>query len=61
MQYICPVQGTQAAMQQLDPALAGAEQIFPSAAMLQSGHYFKILNKAQIASYTTAFQTAVGL
>lgn len=61
MQYICPVQGAQAAMQQLDPALARAGQIFPSAAMLRSGHYFKILNRAQIASYTTAFQTAVGL
>jgi spermidine/putrescine transport system substrate-binding protein len=61
MQYICPVRGTRAAMQQLDPALAGADQIFPSAALLQSGHYFKILNRAQISSYTTAFQTAVGL
>jgi spermidine/putrescine transport system substrate-binding protein len=61
MQYICPVHGTKAAMRQLNPSLAGAEQIFPSAALLQSGHYFKILNKAQIASYTTAFQTAVGL
>jgi spermidine/putrescine transport system substrate-binding protein len=61
MQYICPVLGTQAAMQQLDPTLAGAEQIFPSAALLRSAHYFKILNRAQIASYTAAFQTAVGL
>jgi spermidine/putrescine transport system substrate-binding protein len=61
MQYICPVQGAQAAMRRLAPALAGAEQIFPSAALLQSGHYFKILNGAQIAGYTTAFQTAVGL
>jgi spermidine/putrescine transport system substrate-binding protein len=61
MQYICPVQGAQAAMRQLDPALAGAEQIFPSAALLQSGHYFKILNRSQISSYTTAFQNAVGL
>jgi spermidine/putrescine transport system substrate-binding protein len=61
MQYICPVHGTKTAMRQLDPALAQADQIFPSAALLQSGHYFKILNKAQITSYTTAFQTAVGL
>jgi spermidine/putrescine transport system substrate-binding protein len=61
MQYICPVRGAQAAMRHLDPALAGAEQIFPSAALLQSGHYFKILNRAQISSYTAAFQTAVGL
>jgi spermidine/putrescine transport system substrate-binding protein len=61
MQYICPVQGTQSAMRHLDPTLAGAEQIFPSAALLESGHYFRILNKAQVSSYTTAFQTAVGL
>jgi spermidine/putrescine transport system substrate-binding protein len=61
MQYICPVRGTQAVMRHLDPTLAGADQIFPSAALLQSGHYFKILNKAQISTYPTAFQTAVGL
>jgi spermidine/putrescine transport system substrate-binding protein len=61
MQYICPVHGAKAAMRQLDPSLAGAEQIFPSAALLESGHYFKILNRAQIASYTAAFQAAVGL
>jgi len=61
MQYICPVHGTKAAMRQLSPTLAAAGQIFPSPALLQSGHYFKILNRTQIASYTTAFQTAVGL
>jgi spermidine/putrescine transport system substrate-binding protein len=61
MQYICPVQGAQAAMRHLDPTLAGVDQIFPSAALLESGHYFKILSKAQISSYTTAFQAAVGL
>jgi spermidine/putrescine transport system substrate-binding protein len=61
MEYICPVRGAQAAMRKLDPALAGADQVFPSDALLESGHYFKILNKSQISSYTTAFQTAVGL
>jgi len=39
----------------------GDELCDRSAAMFRSGHYFKILNKAQISSYTTAFQTAVGL
>jgi spermidine/putrescine transport system substrate-binding protein len=61
MQYICPVHGAKAAMRQLDPALAGADQIFPSTELLRSGHYFKILNRAQSARYTAAFQTAVGL
>jgi spermidine/putrescine transport system substrate-binding protein len=61
LKYVCPVLGTQAAMRQLDLALAEGDYIFPSAAMFRSGHYFKILNKAQISSYTTAFQTAVGL
>jgi spermidine/putrescine transport system substrate-binding protein len=61
MQYICPVRGAQAVMRHLDPALARADQVFPSADLLQSGHYFKILNKAQISSYTMAFQAAVGL
>jgi spermidine/putrescine transport system substrate-binding protein len=61
MQYICPVHGTKTAMRQLSPALATASQIFPTPALLQSGHYFKILNKTQITTYTTAFQTTVGL
>ena len=61
LEYVCPVLGAQAAMRQLDPALAEEEYIFPSAAMLQSGHNFKILNKVQIASYTAEFQAAVGL
>jgi spermidine/putrescine transport system substrate-binding protein len=61
LEYVCPVLGTQAAMRQRDPALAEEEYIFPSAAMLRSGHNFKILNRAQIASYTAEFQAAVGL
>jgi spermidine/putrescine transport system substrate-binding protein len=61
MQFICPVLGTQDAMRRLDPALAGEEQIFPSAALLDSGHYFKILNRTQNARYTADFQAAVGL
>ena len=61
LEYVCPVLGTQAAMRQLNPALAGGEYIFPSAALLRSGHYFKILSRAQIASYTAEFQAAVGL
>ena len=61
MQYICPVAGTKAVMRKLDPILASEDQIFPSAALLESGHFFKILDKAQISAYTTAFQSAVGL
>lgn len=61
VEYVCPVLGTQAAMRQLNPALAEGEYIFPSAEMLRSGHFFKILNKAQIASYTAGFQAVVGL
>lgn len=59
--YVCPVQDAQAAMRQIDPALAGQEYIFPTAAMLASSHNFKILDRARIARYTTAFQAAVGL
>jgi spermidine/putrescine transport system substrate-binding protein len=59
--YVCPVLGTQAAMQQVDPALIGEKYIFPSPAMLRSGHHFKILPPAQRAGYTASFQTAVGL
>jgi spermidine/putrescine transport system substrate-binding protein len=61
LEYVCPVQGTQAAMRQRDLALAEEKYIFPSAAMLRSGHSFKILNAAQIAGYTGEFQAAVGL
>ncbi|HUZ35551.1 MAG TPA: spermidine/putrescine ABC transporter substrate-binding protein [Streptosporangiaceae bacterium] len=59
--FLCPVLGTQAVMGRLDPALARERYIFPAPALLDSGHYFKILSRAQIAAYTAAFQTAVGL
>ena len=59
--FICPVEGTQAAVARVSPGLASQQYIFPSPALLDSGHHFKILSRAQIAAYTAAFQTAVGL
>jgi spermidine/putrescine transport system substrate-binding protein len=60
-QYISPVAGAQAAMRRIDPALATEQYVFPAPALLQRSHTFKILPRAQLASYTTDFQNAVGL
>jgi spermidine/putrescine transport system substrate-binding protein len=59
--YICPVQGTQAVMRGLDPALAGQQYIFPSHRLLAQGHYFRLLPAAVSAEYSNAYASAVGL
>jgi spermidine/putrescine transport system substrate-binding protein len=59
--FISPALGAQSAMRQIDPALATEKYIFPSAALLRSGHNFKILTRTQSARYTAEFNAAVGL
>jgi spermidine/putrescine transport system substrate-binding protein len=61
VRYTCPVLGADAAMRQIDPALAGDPYIFPTPQLLHSGHYFKLLTPAQSRLYNTAYQNAVGL
>ena len=41
--YICPVQGAQAAMERIDPSLAESPLIFPDDAMLNQSFAFATL------------------
>ena len=58
--YICPVEGAQAAMEKIDPALASNEFIFPSEAMMDRTFVFMELTPEQNEKYERAFQKAIG-
>ena len=58
--YICPVEGAQAAMEKIDPALASNEFIFPTAATLDRTKVFMELTPEQNEKYERAFQSAIG-
>lgn len=58
--YICPVEGAQAEMEKIDPALAASEFIFPSAATLDRTYVFKALTPEEGDKYEREFQTAIG-
>jgi spermidine/putrescine transport system substrate-binding protein len=58
--YLCPVEGAQAAMEKIDPALATSEWIFPSAAVLDSAYVFMELTTEQNEAYERLFQKATG-
>lgn len=59
--YLCPVEGAQAAMEKIDPALATSEWIFPSAAVLDSAFVFMELTSEQNEAYERLFQKATGI
>ncbi len=58
--YICPVEGAQAAMEKLDPALATNEFIFPTEATLDRTFVFMELTPEQNEQYERSFQSAIG-
>jgi len=58
--YICPVEGAQAAMEQLDPELAADEFIFPTSATLDQTYVFMELTAEQNEKYEREFQKAIG-
>jgi spermidine/putrescine transport system substrate-binding protein len=58
--YICPVKGTQQALQKDDPAVAKNPLIFPDAATLAKTHIFKGLTQQQEDKYNKSFQAVVG-
>ncbi|WP_238018848.1 spermidine/putrescine ABC transporter substrate-binding protein [Dactylosporangium sp. AC04546] len=58
--YICPVQGAQEAMQQVDPDLAGNPLIFPDADTLKKVHSFKALTEAEDKKYAEKFESVSG-
>lgn len=45
--YICPVEGAQAEMENIDPELAANELIFPDSSVLDDAKVFMALNEAQ--------------
>ncbi|MEU6073206.1 spermidine/putrescine ABC transporter substrate-binding protein [Micromonospora sp. NPDC047074] len=58
--YICPVQGAQAEMEKIDPALAANPLIFPDDAMLAKSAVFMALDEKQEREYETKFQQVIG-
>ena len=58
--YICPVEGAQAAMEQVDPTLVNNELIFPTAKTQSLLHVFRNLTPAEETEFTDAFQKATG-
>jgi spermidine/putrescine transport system substrate-binding protein len=60
VQYICPVEGAQQAMEQIDPTLVNAPYIFPDSATLDRAYVFMELTPEQDEKYQREFQKAIG-
>ena len=58
--YICPVEGAQAEMEKINPALANSPYIFPDATALSKVKVFASLSPDDETKYQSAFQTATG-
>jgi spermidine/putrescine transport system substrate-binding protein len=58
--YICPVQGAQQAMEKIDPSLVDNELIFPSADFLKKTFAMMPLTEAQSSQYELDFQNVIG-
>jgi spermidine/putrescine transport system substrate-binding protein len=57
--YITPVVGAKEAMQNIDPALAENQLIFPNEATLSTAHIFRTLSSAEESKYNAAFQAVL--
>jgi len=58
--YVCPVEGAQAEMEKIDPALAASRFIFPDASMSSKLNVFRSLTPAEETAWGEAFQKAAG-
>ena len=58
--YICPVEGAQEAMEKLDPELARSPWIFPTAADQAKAKTFRTLTPDEETSFSQAFQKVIG-
>jgi spermidine/putrescine transport system substrate-binding protein len=58
--YICPVEGAQQAMEKIDPELANSPWIFPTAADQTKAKAFRTLTPDEETSYNEAFQKVIG-
>lgn len=59
--YICPVEGAQQAMEELDPDLAENVYIFPTADDLAKVKKFRTLTPAEETEFTSQFQSVLGV
>ena len=58
--YICPVEGAQQAMEKIDPELAASPWIFPTAADQARAKTFRTLTPDEETSFSEAFQKVIG-
>ncbi|WP_433610628.1 extracellular solute-binding protein [Dactylosporangium sp. CA-139114] len=58
--YICPVQGAQEAMQKINPELATNPLIFPDSATLAKTHSFRALTEDEDKKYAAKFEAVSG-
>ncbi len=58
--YICPVQGAQQAMEKIDPSLAENPLIFPTPELLANAKDFMVLDEATSRDYERKFQAVTG-
>lgn len=58
--YICPVAGAQAAMQEIDPELASNTSIFPDEQTLSNVKVVRTLSTDEDTDFGGQFQTAIG-
>lgn len=58
--YICPVQGAQQAMEKIAPDLVDSELIFPTEQMLSQTHSFQALSESDMRTYEGEFADVTG-
>lgn len=58
--YVCPVEGAQQAMEKIDPELAASPWIFPTAADQAKATTFRTLTPDEDTSFSEAFQKVIG-
>ena len=58
--YVCPVEGAQQAMEKIDPELAASPWIFPTAADQAKAKTFRTLTPDEDTSFSEAFQKVIG-
>lgn len=59
--YICPVEGAQEAMREIDPSLADNQLIFPTEEMLSKSHPFMTMEWGKLEELREQFNQVIGL
>ena len=58
--YVCPVEGANTAMEKVDPTLVDNDLIFPSKEFLTRAHDFRTLTAAEQTQFSSQFEAALG-